>query len=59
MQTFAVESSYVTTGLVHYRRACPFCEHHPKPLYGYRDWGSSDPFDKVTAGRSKEAQPST
>jgi hypothetical protein len=46
MQTFAVESSYGAMGLVHSRRARPFCEHRPKPLYGYCYWGSSDPLTR-------------
>jgi hypothetical protein len=45
-KTFAVESSYVATGLVHSRRARPFCKDRPKLLYGYRDWGSSDPLTR-------------
>jgi hypothetical protein len=43
--TLAVESSYIATVWC-IPDAPPFCEHRPKPSYGYRDGGSNDPLTR-------------
>jgi hypothetical protein len=49
-KTFAVESSYVATGLVHSRRARLFCKDCPKPVVRLPRLGFKRSFDKATAG---------